>query len=144
MNVKSMIAAIPLVLAVVAAEGGKMPNVAPTATDCLAAGIYKEARGEPLTGKLAVAQVILNRGVNICKTINQPGQFSWRSKERLYYDNHSYSLAKTIIARGYSLKGFKATHFHNLNTNPNWTGYQTTIGSHKFYNMGLKSELYFL
>ena len=133
MNIKSIIVGIPLILAVVAAEGGTMPNVNPTNADCLAAAIYKESRGETLQGQLAVAQVVLNRGVNICKTVNQPSQFSWRAKSRLYYDNHSYNLAKTIIARGYSLKGFKATHFHNLNVNPNWTGYQTTIGSHKFY-----------
>lgn len=135
MNIKIIICGITLLLGVGAVEGGKMPNTSPTNADCLAAGIYKEARGESLKGKLAVAQVILNRGVDICKTINQPGQFSWRTKERLYYDNYSYNLATTIITRGYSLKGFKATHFHNLQVNPNWTGYQTTIGSHKFYKI---------
>lgn len=137
MNIKSIITIIPLILAVVAAEGGTMPNTDATNIDCLAAAIYKEARGESLTGKLAVAQVILNRGHNICKTINQPGQFSWRTNQRLYYDNQSYNLATTIIARGYSLNGFKATHFHNTTVTPNWTGYQTTIGNHKFYKLTL-------
>jgi spore germination cell wall hydrolase CwlJ-like protein len=133
MKIKTIIAAIPLTLAVVAAEGGKIPNTDATGVDCLAAAIYKEARGESYRGKLAVAQVIMNRGVNICKTINQPGQFSWRSKERLYYDNYHYNLATKILTRGYAIKGFKATHFHNTTVNPNWSGYITTIGNHSFY-----------
>ena len=133
MNVKSIIAGIPLVLAVVAAEGGNQPNTNPTSTDCLAAAIYKEARGEDLRGKLAVAQVVLNRGTNICVTINQPGQFSWRATDRLYYDNYHYNLAAKILDRGWAIKGFTATHFHSLNVQPNWSGYQTTIGNHKFY-----------
>lgn len=133
MNVKSIICGIPLILAVVAAEGGNPPNTNPTNTDCLAAGIYKESRGESLTGKLAVAQVILNRGSDPCKTINAKGQFSWRATQRLYYDDNHYRLATTILNRGYAIKGFKATHFHNLDVNPNWSGYITTIGAHKFY-----------
>lgn len=133
MNVKTIIAAIPLVLAVVAAEGGNTPDLDPTPTDCLATAIYKEARGESLRGKMAVAQVVLNRGTNICNTINAKGQFSWRAKEKLYYDNYHYNLATKILNRGYALKGFTATHFHNLQVNPNWSGYITTIGNHKFY-----------
>ena len=125
--------AIPLLLGVVAVEGGNPPNTDPTAVDCLAAAIYKEARGESLKGKLAVAQVVLNRGENICNTINKPHQFSWRTTDRLYYDNYHYTLANKIITRGYAIKGFKSTHFHNHTVNPNWPGYQTTIGAHKFY-----------
>jgi spore germination cell wall hydrolase CwlJ-like protein len=135
MTIRSLICAIPLVLAVVAAEGGDPPNTEPTRTDCLAAGIYQEARGEPLQGKLAVAQTIMNRGTNICKTINQPGQFSWRTNNRLYYDDYHYRLATTILTRNYAIKGFQATHFHNLQVDPNWSGYITTIGNHKFYQL---------
>ena len=130
-----MIAAVPLVLVLVAAEGGTMPPTNPTRTDCLAAGIYKEAKGEVVTGKLAVAQVILNRGVDICKTINEPGQFTWRATQRLYYDQSTYHLAVTILRRGYAMKHFPATNFHNLTSTPTWTGYITTIGNHKFYNL---------
>jgi spore germination cell wall hydrolase CwlJ-like protein len=133
MKLRKLIVGVSLILAVVAAEGGGIPPTGPNNTDCLAAGIYKEARGEVLTGKLAVAQVILNRGTNICKTINQPGQFSWRATQRLYYDNYHYRLANLILNRGYGIKNFPATHFHNLTTQPNWSGYITTIGSHKFY-----------
>ena len=133
MNVKSIVVIASLILGVSAVEGGKMPNTDPNNTDCLAAAIYYEARDQPIQGQLAVAQVVLNRGVNLCKTINQPGQFSWRTKSRIYYDERSYLLAKKIIHQGYAIRGFKATHFHNLSTNPNWSGYMTTIGAHKFY-----------
>ena len=135
MKVKSIICGIPLILAVVAAEGGITPNMDPTDIDCLATAIYKEARGEPVLGQLAVAQVVLNRGTNICRTVNQPGQFSWRANSRLYYDEDAYNLARTILNRGYALRRFTATHFHNLTVTPNWTGYLITIGNHKFYKI---------
>lgn len=132
MKIKNVITAIPLILAVVAAQGNDKPNLQPNSTECLAAVIYKEARGETTRGKLAVAQVVLNRG-EPCAVVNQPGQFSWRATDRLNWDNNTLYLASKILTRGYSIKGFKATHFHNLQVNPNWSGYITTIGAHKFY-----------
>lgn len=132
MNIKNIIAVIPLILAVVPAEGNDSPNTDPTSTECLAAAIYKEARGESTRGRLAVAQVVLNRG-EPCTVINQHGQFSWRATDRLNWDNNALYLASKVITRGYAIKGFKATHFHNLTTDPKWSGYQTTIGNHKFY-----------
>ena len=132
MNIKSILWGVPLVLAVVAAEGNDQPNLDPTSTECLAAAIYKEARGESLKGRLAVAQVVLNRG-EPCVVINQPNQFTWRKTDRLNWDRNSLNLATIILNRGYSLKGFKATHFHNHTVQPNWSGYITTIGAHKFY-----------
>ena len=135
MKIRNIIIASVLILVVGAAEGGKPPNMDPQPEDCLATAIYREARGENLRGQLAVAQVVINRGDNICRTINQPGQFSWRSRSRLYYDQYSYNLAKKIINRGWATKHFTATHFHNNQVNPNWTGYITTIGNHKFYKM---------
>lgn len=132
MKIKSIICAIPLLLGLVAAEGNDQPNLEPTSTECLAAAIYKEARGESLRGKLAVAQVVLNRG-EPCRVINQPNQFSWRAKSRLRWDSNALKLATIVMTRGYSIKGFHATHFHNLTVRPNWGGYITTIGNHSFY-----------
>ena len=132
MTIKSMIAAIPLCLVVVAAQGNNKPNLELNSTECLASAIYKEARGESTRGKLAVAQVVLNRG-EPCVVINQKGQFTWRKTERLNWDNSSLYLATKIMTRGWAIKGFTATHFHNLTVQPNWSGYITTIGAHKFY-----------
>lgn len=50
---------------------------------CLAVAIYREARGEPLPGQLAVANVILNRvrsgrfAGDACGVVTQRGQFSF-------------------------------------------------------------------
>lgn len=51
--------------------------------DCLASAVYFEARGEPLKGQLAVADVVLNRvrsakyPDSICDVVEQPWQFSF-------------------------------------------------------------------
>ena len=51
---------------------------------CLAKNIYYEARGEPMHGKIAVAQVTLNRVTHrtefqssICGVVYAKHQFSW-------------------------------------------------------------------
>ena len=50
---------------------------------CLASAIYFEARGEPLEGQLAVAEVVLNRmrsgryPGSVCGVVTQPAQFSF-------------------------------------------------------------------
>jgi N-acetylmuramoyl-L-alanine amidase len=50
---------------------------------CLAGAVYFEARGEPLEGQLAVAEVVLNRAASgeypasICEVVKQPAQFSF-------------------------------------------------------------------
>jgi spore germination cell wall hydrolase CwlJ-like protein len=51
--------------------------------DCLANAVYFEARGEPLEGQLAVAEVVLNRAASgrypatLCGVVTQPWQFSF-------------------------------------------------------------------
>lgn len=51
--------------------------------DCLANAVYFEARGEPIEGQLAVAEVVLNRTASgrypatICDVVTQPAQFSF-------------------------------------------------------------------
>ena len=50
--------------------------------NCLAANIYKEARGESLQGKIAVGLVTINRVEDkrwpntVCKVVKQKNQFS--------------------------------------------------------------------
>jgi spore germination cell wall hydrolase CwlJ-like protein len=54
-----------------------VPNWDPLQLDCLAKGIYYEARGETVKGQVAVARVIMNRvrhhsfGNTPCKVLNQ-------------------------------------------------------------------------
>lgn len=56
-------------------------------TRCLAQAVYREARGEPLAGQRAVAEVVLNRvqqlhrgADTICRVVRDPGQFPWASR----------------------------------------------------------------
>lgn len=50
---------------------------------CLAIALYMEARGEPLEGRRAVAEAILNRRDSrlypdsVCGSVTQPGHFTW-------------------------------------------------------------------
>ena len=52
---------------------------------CLALAVYHEARGEPLIGQKAVAEVVMNRVASdrfpdtICGVVMQPKQFSFVS-----------------------------------------------------------------
>lgn len=51
--------------------------------DCLASAVYFEARGEPIEGQLAVAEVVMNRAASgrypttLCGVVIQPWQFSF-------------------------------------------------------------------
>ncbi|WP_300973782.1 cell wall hydrolase [Sphingomonas sp. LHG3406-1] len=51
--------------------------------ECIATAVYHEARGEPLDGQLAVAEVIMNRAASgrypgsWCEVVKQPWQFSF-------------------------------------------------------------------
>ena len=57
--------------------------------DMLALAIHNEARGEPRSGKYAVANVILNRVKHksfpntVRKVVTQPGQFQWYHNHKL-------------------------------------------------------------
>lgn len=50
---------------------------------CLALAIFHEARGEPIKGQQAVAEVVINRTKDqdfpntVCSVIKQKSQFSW-------------------------------------------------------------------
>src|SRR5690606_8644563 len=62
---------------------------------CLAGAIYFEARGEPLEGQLAVAQVIVNRAESprfpddYCGVVTQRSQFSFVRNGRMPEPNKS-------------------------------------------------------
>jgi len=120
---------------------------APTAygdRECLARAVYFEARGEPLEGQLAVAQVILNRVASgrfadtVCGVINQPGQFSF-SHSRLPADGRDWRTAKAIAAiaatAAWDVVAPRATAFHATRISASWTTMRKvgTIGNHVFY-----------
>jgi spore germination cell wall hydrolase CwlJ-like protein len=120
--------------------------------NCLAQNIYYEAATESFEGKLAVAQVTLNR-VNsgkfektICKTvyqkINKTCQFSWVCENRnkvMRYDSQEFVACKEaayrILVAGVRIKKLNnALYYHAVYVNPKWNKKPITkIGKHIFY-----------
>lgn len=125
---------------------------------CLVRTLYHEARGEPVEGVLAVAQVVLNRTEHdrypdsICKVVKQQlvkgvYQFSfWKHKEILKKPVNKTSwrkmeiLAQQAINLHYS--GFdiadKAMYYHTTKVKPSWRKSDKLkrvkkIGNHIFY-----------
>lgn len=135
-----------------------------TAIICLALNIYHEARGEPIEGQKAVAQVTMNRARHnpsrVCDEVFRPGQFSWADKltkvdpimrvvnaqDLVPTDWPAYWRAKDISRR--AIEGGlpdvvgNADHFYNpdlVTSKPYWaTVFQfvTKIGGHRFYYGG--------
>lgn len=124
--------------------------------NCLAMNIYREAGSEPFEGKVAVAQVTLNRvssgqfPEDVCKTIYQKNvvyekvicQFSWacdrevmaRPKNPAAY-KESMEVAKKVLLEGFRLPSLKnAMYFHGDYINPGWKRKKVAhIGRHIFY-----------
>ena len=124
---------------------------------CLARNVYFEARGEPLKGQRAVAEVTLNRVAsghyadNICDVVYQKG---WDPSRRRYVGAFSWTEFKNLPnPAGEAWKqawqaaeevyfGTEepvvegATHFHAVYIKPDWaTGRKpiARIGQHVFY-----------
>ena len=123
---------------------------------CLAKNIYYEAGSEPFEGKVAVAQVTMNRTASgkvpgdICQTIYQKNifyekvvcQFSWACDRNTGVRpinsaafNQSMDVAKKVLLEGFRLPGLKdAMYFHADNVSPGWNKQKIVqIGHHIFY-----------
>ena len=117
---------------------------------CLIDNIYHEAKGESLKGKLAVAQITLNRVYSnkfpnsICDVVYQRSskmcQFSWTCNKKDVKDVDMYE--ESVIIANIALNGEKikklenSLFFHNVNVNPKWKyNYITKIGNHIFYGI---------
>lgn len=123
---------------------------------CLAKNIYHEAGGEPFEGKVAVAQVTINRTESgqfpgdICKTIYQKNvvyektvcQFSWycdretfiKPLNKTVYDE-CLIVAKKVLMEGFRLPGLtSALYYHADYINPGWKRERVAkVGRHIFY-----------
>jgi spore germination cell wall hydrolase CwlJ-like protein len=124
--------------------------------DCLAKNIYHEAASEPFEGKVAVAQVTMNRvesgkyPADVCGVVYQKNifmekvvcQFSWycqnggkmpiRSNE-MYQE--SMAVAKKVLLEDFRLDILKDAMFYHADyVNPNWKKEKIgKIGRHIFY-----------
>lgn len=133
--------------------------------DCLAINIYREAGYEPFEGKVAVAQVTMNRvqtgqfGNDVCGVVYQKNvimekvvcQFSWacdsthknRPINQAAY-NESYEVAKKVLLEGFRLSVLKdALYYHANYVNPKWSLDKIgSIGNHIFYKPKEKGSKY--
>lgn len=123
--------------------------------NCLAKNIYFEAGQEPFEGKVAVAQVTLNRAESgkfpsdICQVVYQKTkvdektvcQFSWHCEKgpvirsREVYEE-SMEVAKKVLLEDFRLPSMeKALYFHaDYIKKPNWgKPVVAKIGRHIFY-----------
>tara|TARA_R110000824_G_scaffold97450_4_gene232953 strand:+ start:1241 stop:1669 length:429 start_codon:yes stop_codon:yes gene_type:complete len=121
-----------------------------TAFMCLALNIYFEARNQPISGQIAVAQVVLNRVAHqrypstICAVVKQgPTRPSWRDKNikipikhrcqfSWYCDGKSDKPKEldafrwaSFVAHGVMQSDFTdythgATHYHSIEVFPRW------------------------
>lgn len=115
--------------------------------NCLATGIYYEAKGEPLSGQLAVAEVILNRTQSgrfpdtACGVLKQPGQFSFVRGGKLPEPNAGSSAWRTAVAVAHVAKralwdspADGALFFHARRLAPRWGKARVaSVGNHVFY-----------
>lgn len=119
--------------------------------DCLASAVYFEARGEPVEGQLAVAEVVLNRAASgrypdtICEVVEQPWQFSFvNATGRIPNANRASEAWRQAVAvaqiaqRGASrLLPQDVLWYHADYVRPGWgrrLARSTKIGLHIFYS----------
>ena len=124
--------------------------------ECLALNIYREGGYEPIEGRIAIAQVTLNRVAHsdfpntICDVVYQKNrvvekvvcQFSWycdsshrnRPINPKAYDE-SYDVAKKVLLEGFRLDSLKdALYYHADYVQPRWKLERISkIGTHIFY-----------
>ncbi|MGD8577154.1 MAG: cell wall hydrolase [Thiohalophilus sp.] len=124
---------------------------------CLARNIYHEARGEPLAGQYAVAEVTLNRVASsrfpdtICEVVFEQrwdrirkrhvGAFSWTELDKRYQsDSQAFKDARKIAGEVYHKqvepRVDDALFYHATYIHPSWARTKhkvASIGRHIFY-----------
>jgi Cell wall hydrolyses involved in spore germination len=126
-----------------------------SSVDALACNIYWEARGENISGQMAIGFVTLNRlkhegfPESVRKVVYQPSQFSWTLIKGAYTvrDKDSWIVAKDMAKFLYKIRNNEVlynrldpTHgsiyFHTKKIKPYWTKYfirTVAIDGHVFY-----------
>jgi spore germination cell wall hydrolase CwlJ-like protein len=125
--------------------------------DCLAKNVYFEARGEPLAGMVAVAEVTMNRKASrrypdsVCGVVYQKnwdplrgrfiGAFSWTEFNSLPAPGgeaweQALGVAEAVYHRRVPPTVHGALHFHATHVKPEWAKERqqvARIGRHVFY-----------
>jgi N-acetylmuramoyl-L-alanine amidase len=126
----------------------RSPDAGNRELECLATGIYFEAKSEPLAGQLAVGQVIANRTESggrfpssYCGVLFQRGQFSFIHGRSLPSVPRSKMQWQTAVAIAKIVdQGLKpsavgdALFFHARYVSPGWRMKRVaSIGNHVFF-----------
>jgi spore germination cell wall hydrolase CwlJ-like protein len=114
---------------------------------CLAENVYYEARGEPLAGQYAVAEVTMNRVESkefpdsVCAVVYARGAFSWTYAEDHpapygYEWRRARSVAGTVYDNREAPLVSGALFYHSTRVSPGWAATRSQlvlIGHHLFY-----------
>lgn len=123
----------------------EVPTVSDDEINCLAAGVYYEAKGEPLAGQLAVADVIINRTKSgrfpksVCSVIKQPGQFSFVRGGKLPTPPANAQWRKALAVAQVAQKDLwdspagNALYFHARQVKGFGRDRVAAVGNHIFY-----------
>jgi N-acetylmuramoyl-L-alanine amidase len=130
-----------------------------TALVCLALNIYHEARGEPLAGRSAVTEVVLNRASSakfpdtICEVVKEgyyyqgspvrnKCQFSWwcdgksdQPKDKIQWAE-AVNLARTMLNKSHVDITEGSLYYHSTKVDPYWSKHYSRtvkINNHIFY-----------
>ena len=113
---------------------------------CLALVLYHEARGEPLEGQLAVAEVVMNRAAAkqqpVCAVVAEAHQFATSRPDILPPQEPVAWQRARLIAQAViddpegTLPRTGADHFHTVEVAPDWNKNMqpvAQIGAHLFF-----------
>ena len=118
--------------------------------ECVATAVYFEARGEPIDGQLAVAQVVLNRAASglypasVCGVVKQRAQFSFVRRGKFppiakASDawHRAVGIAHVALQRLIQRIASDVLWYHADYVHPSWgtrLTRVTQIGAHIFYS----------
>jgi spore germination cell wall hydrolase CwlJ-like protein len=127
-------------------------KLSPRERECLAKNVYHEAGVEPFAGKIAVAQVTLNRvnhpnrwNPDVCGVVYQKAQFSWTLTKKKVKEQPKGKLWKESLEAVAAYENgirvgelHKATFYHTdwIKTKPAWASDKNlvlSVGRHMFY-----------
>lgn len=114
---------------------------------CLAENVYYEARGEPLVGQYAVAEVTMNRVASrefpdsVCEVVHTRGAFSWTYEASLpapygYEWRRARAVASSVYDNVEAPLVNGALYYHATHVVPAWAATRTQValvGRHLFY-----------
>lgn len=136
--------AYPTLAAAVAAQSTHDEDDA--AIQCLAGAIFYESKGEPLSGQLAVADVIINRSKSgrfpsdICDVVTQRGQFGFVRGGRIpninedsRYYRTAVAVAKVALADAWNGEAERALYFNRGRAPASGLTKVASIGNHIFW-----------